>query len=518
MSNSRQHDVTTGSKRSDDPQQQYYSRARRSSQQKSDTLEEISKQLGKKITDLQDETRIQRVILSELATVNATLLSKCRLLEKENAELWNEIFRIKGPVFPNEITDIFIDFLHKDRASLAACALVCKDWLAGSRYHLFPSLTFNNSSSKRQSNLTELIDHPLCTFKLSVRRITLERVDNHQAADGESWLSTSIPCLSEFPSVTALRLVGLTPQIVQSSLFAQLWTQRQFLEGIIKLNVHKSEIPLDSQYLLEHFPNMTALDYIAEAILIFSPAGHVPLYHPFAEFLLVSLPEKWRKVSLTFPRSVWGVGMKRWFRLLRRTPTTVDLTLYEVRDADIPVLAECLRLLGPTLSSLTVGFAEERSQTSFYTSNILSRNTNLETIFLFGSLFYDSTRKGYLESLRNAPSLLSSIPNAHLRRIVLAFVFGDFSGLPVGGTLLPSSVQEDICSKIDELLAPSSASDSRSSRFPQLEEVVFKLCPPGGAFSVGTGKDLMDQVEEVWGEHFPNVTASGLMKFESEVE
>jgi hypothetical protein len=73
---------------------QYQRRTRRSSLQHSDIIEEISKQLSQKITDLQDETRLQRAVLNELATVNATLHARCRVLEKETGELWKEIFKV----------------------------------------------------------------------------------------------------------------------------------------------------------------------------------------------------------------------------------------------------------------------------------------------------------------------------------------------------------------------------------------------------------------------------------------
>ncbi|KAJ7244407.1 hypothetical protein B0H12DRAFT_808407 [Mycena haematopus] len=43
--------------------------------------------------------------------------------------------------FPSELEDAVIDFCHKDRATLAACGLVCRGWLPTSRYHLFSSIS-----------------------------------------------------------------------------------------------------------------------------------------------------------------------------------------------------------------------------------------------------------------------------------------------------------------------------------------------------------------------------------------
>lgn len=45
-----------------------------------------------------------------------------------------------SPVFPPEIFETIIDFLHGDVPSLATCGLVCTEWNAASRFHLFSTL------------------------------------------------------------------------------------------------------------------------------------------------------------------------------------------------------------------------------------------------------------------------------------------------------------------------------------------------------------------------------------------
>ena len=37
---------------------------------------------------------------------------------------------------PQEIFELFIDFLHNDKPSLSNCSIVCRAWLPASRYHL----------------------------------------------------------------------------------------------------------------------------------------------------------------------------------------------------------------------------------------------------------------------------------------------------------------------------------------------------------------------------------------------
>jgi len=48
------------------------------------------------------------------------------------------------PQLPVELTDIVIDFLWGDKLSLASCSLVCHDWLATARFHLFHTVILHS--------------------------------------------------------------------------------------------------------------------------------------------------------------------------------------------------------------------------------------------------------------------------------------------------------------------------------------------------------------------------------------
>jgi len=65
-----------------------------------ETLERIYQQLNLKISDLTDENRIQKVALTELASINSALLARCKALEIENANLWNEVFKVNSWALP----------------------------------------------------------------------------------------------------------------------------------------------------------------------------------------------------------------------------------------------------------------------------------------------------------------------------------------------------------------------------------------------------------------------------------
>lgn len=83
-------------------------------------------------------------------------------------------------MLPSEITDAIIDYLHDDKASLAACGLICRTWLPSSRYHLFSNITLSINSIR---SFAELLQNPFNNVALMVRHLT---VAPHPAPYGAS--------------------------------------------------------------------------------------------------------------------------------------------------------------------------------------------------------------------------------------------------------------------------------------------------------------------------------------------
>ncbi|KAF7304155.1 Serine/threonine-protein phosphatase [Mycena indigotica] len=85
-----------------------------------------------------------------------------------------------------ELTDQIIDILHRDHFYLVTCSLVCKAWLARTRYHLFqnvvlaPRLTKPHTLTKCRDFLT-LSRAPLCTFLPFVTKLSLDHGCEHMA-------------------------------------------------------------------------------------------------------------------------------------------------------------------------------------------------------------------------------------------------------------------------------------------------------------------------------------------------
>ncbi|KDQ06699.1 hypothetical protein BOTBODRAFT_192913 [Botryobasidium botryosum FD-172 SS1] len=68
---------------------------------------------------------------------------------------------MSGLELPSELIDLIIDHLHDEKPTLKICALVCRDWVAPSRFHLFRSIRLYQNGVGR---FISLCDSPLSTI------------------------------------------------------------------------------------------------------------------------------------------------------------------------------------------------------------------------------------------------------------------------------------------------------------------------------------------------------------------
>lgn len=104
---------------------------------------------------------------------------------------------------PSEISDIVIDYLHSDRDALAACALVCKEWLPGSRYHLFYTIWVNEQNFQQ---FLDTLNTPRCFWRRHVRHLHMTGIRRYTI----SWLcDANLAKLSTLEAVDQLSLRNL---------------------------------------------------------------------------------------------------------------------------------------------------------------------------------------------------------------------------------------------------------------------------------------------------------------------
>ncbi|KAJ7616650.1 hypothetical protein FB45DRAFT_934661 [Roridomyces roridus] len=99
---------------------------------------------------------------------------------------------------PPEVVDLVIDNLHDQPAALRVCSLVCRNWLAASRYHLYSEVYVSGSNLISFIHLT---GHQHESLSSRLRSLHATRFLSDQ-------LETLWPLLAEFPQLRGLHLHG----------------------------------------------------------------------------------------------------------------------------------------------------------------------------------------------------------------------------------------------------------------------------------------------------------------------
>ncbi|KAJ7105398.1 hypothetical protein C8R43DRAFT_1046736 [Mycena crocata] len=76
-------------------------------------------------------------------------------------------------VLPRELCDLVVDYLHAERATLSACALVCRAWVPASRFHLFAHIVLSDTAGHAAARLNALLGSPHATLAGAVRSLDL---------------------------------------------------------------------------------------------------------------------------------------------------------------------------------------------------------------------------------------------------------------------------------------------------------------------------------------------------------
>ncbi|KAF7975683.1 hypothetical protein HWV62_8789 [Athelia sp. TMB] len=163
-----------------------------------------------------------------------------------------------GPVFPAELADIIIDFLHADRAALTACSLACRAWLPAARIHLFHHVDITVHTWRRLECLLYGAPH----IAARVRSVSLAVEDPPVGAAQRDWARADqlalfhmelCSLLSYVPSVRAIQVRGGWAAADTTHFFlGALRTLKEVAEiDISELAVTKFSVLIE---FLAHFP------------------------------------------------------------------------------------------------------------------------------------------------------------------------------------------------------------------------------------------------------------------------
>lgn len=158
---------------------------------------------------------------------------------------------LDGCRLPQEICDIIIDYAHKDPQVLATCGLVCRSWVASSRYHLFRSVDLADNN---MPGFLDLLESEIITCVQYLRAFKVASDTRHNYL---VWDEVLQRC-SVLPSVTSLI-------IWRESHDNRLWAR---CSTIVDLFPHLTRLilrglTLDLPELFECVSSFTQLNHLA---------------------------------------------------------------------------------------------------------------------------------------------------------------------------------------------------------------------------------------------------------------
>lgn len=247
---------------------------------------------------------------------------------------------------PLEITDMIVDYLHKDRSSLATCSAVSKTLLPASRYHLFHRVKILNA---RVATFVDLLKSPLSTINGHIRfvhisGIRLRRFD-----------LDSVRRIFALPAVRTLFLYCVNwesfPEATRSFLLTGL-------PKIITLKLRLVRFPVFSQFagLLSACSSLQTLD-VADISYVKMPSSVIPLQSNI----------HLRRLEIGGP--LVGKIDAQMLRGFLALPNVCHLESFKYLDLhrEIPQVWRFMQRLKPVLKDFVVSFTGE-SESAYYKS------------------------------------------------------------------------------------------------------------------------------------------------------
>ncbi|KAJ7122029.1 hypothetical protein C8R43DRAFT_1032883 [Mycena crocata] len=262
---------------------------------------------------------------------------------------------------PTEVIDFIVEGNRGDKRSLASCSLVCKAWLASSRYQLFSEFDVYVGPNVGASFL-KLLHHPLCTFVYCIRNISIypANPDANGVADlGEKTISG----LAKLTHVDSLRMFNHRGRIPKETL-AHLASTFSEVTTLRMSNVFPCFN--DAIEFTGLFPSLKSLDFYPYCVDSAAASATVPG---------TALPPKLSSLQLHSPFT-----HRAWF--LANHEHFPSLTLYQVgiRATDTAVVKEILTAFGADLHNLSINFADPKSALDFSAAVNYTCNTRLSSL------------------------------------------------------------------------------------------------------------------------------------------
>lgn len=108
-------------------------------------------------------------------------------------------------MFPPELVDLILDFVHSESTTLAACALVCREWLPSARFHLLSRMALDSSNMDSFMDDFDVVGNPNSLAVLKFAATGLGNVVSLRI-DGLDLSAASLQLPHAFPNLQSLCL------------------------------------------------------------------------------------------------------------------------------------------------------------------------------------------------------------------------------------------------------------------------------------------------------------------------
>ncbi|TBU35415.1 hypothetical protein BD311DRAFT_1947 [Dichomitus squalens] len=322
---------------------------------------------------------------------------------------------------PPELCDQTIDHLWDDLESLRACSLTCKDWLPGSRYHLFRNVRLRHSDdvTRFRALLTSSPGIAPCVRKLSLSADYDRSAEDGAAREDDAWVNSAAELFPMLQHVTTLALARVRWHALSGdtrAAFAGLFKSvRQLFLFEVSFDASRDVVAF-----LSAFPALQELYFQAVSWANDSPS---PFDDPGAELRPDAMLDTSRmQLSYLFldPKSSPTL-VTEW--LLQRPDEqrlqTIQLCWRELDNTKS--VGDLLQASGSSLESLQVEFPAGLSADAAIQNHLsLAHNTGLRALH-FGGL--DVRASGGFVSHRLFPwvtVMLSQVRSRHLQEVSFA--------------------------------------------------------------------------------------------------
>ncbi|KAJ6616488.1 hypothetical protein B0H10DRAFT_1397089 [Mycena sp. CBHHK59/15] len=288
-------------------------------------------------------------------------------------------------MFPPELFDIIIGQARDDLSLLATCGLVCKSWLAPSRFHLFNA-------------------HPLSTLPPYISSLEILSSNSLEGSYDSQWLDPIIGTLAGLPSVTEFLIQNIHWGRMNPS------TKSALLSGF--QNLTHLEVWAAQFDSVSHLVQLICSKPLLE-ILSFDDLGWDDPYFEMPGTSSQRVPAALRSLRLS---NCYKRDILDWLVAYQSLPSIRHLQLGSVYPEDTPSIGRFLQRLGPELLTLELEFSslDAGGDAEEFCAHVdLVHNSALHTIvidkFINYSVYQFSSAVGWIPELVSRITSLTEI-------------------------------------------------------------------------------------------------------------